>query len=191
MPEVWSNVLFFDNGLPGSAEQGAAGTVVTNEVVAENDFGGPGQVFYAESFFGSDCWGDGLVEGEDEFFSAFRLFLLVRTNGGDFGWRSGQFHRGGTDKLYCIAGTSPFEAVGLAVHVASHNRFVVDAFHDFEVGAVDVDGVVHHVFVQSVAGDDFPFAAGEMGGIRLGSEVAGILIAFKAYAEAVKGDVFA
>ena len=52
-----------------------------------------------------------------------------------------------------------------------------------------IDGIIHHPFVQAVAGDEHPLAAGEVGGIRLGGVVARIVLASQADRETIQGDV--
>ena len=75
------------------------------------------------------------------------------------------------------------------MHVAALHGVVIDAFHHLEVGAVHVDGIVHHRLIESVHRGDLALATREVGGIGLCGEVTGIVVAAEAYAETVKGDI--
>ena len=75
------------------------------------------------------------------------------------------------------------------MHVTTFHGVVIDALHHLEVGAVHVDGIVHHGLIESVHRGDLALATREVGGIGLCGEVAGIVVAAEAYAETVKRDI--
>ena len=60
------------------------------------------------------------------------------------------------------------------MHVGAFERVFVDALLDAQIGAVDVDGVVHHADVASVPGENRATAAREVRGVRLGGEEASL-----------------
>ena len=74
---------------------------------------------------------------------------------------------------------------------AATEGVVVDTIAHLEVHAVNVDGIVHHAFIEAVVRHDFSLALGEVGGIGLGGEIAGVVGSAQAYAEFLERDAIA
>ena len=53
-----------------------------------------------------------------------------------------------------------------------------------------IDGIVHHTFVQAVAGNDFTFTTREVGSISLSREISRIVFTTQTYIELFEGNVF-
>ena len=141
-----------------STEERASCTVVADGVVGKIDFGRPGQVLYPVRGFGSHGRRELFLECNDEFPGPCYLWLVVRAyfgNGIDFFFH---IHGFGPDEFHTVAGKAPIESPGLVVHVASAYGMVVYPFQNLQVGTVHVDGIVHHVFIQTVDGRDFSLA---------------------------------
>ena len=103
---------------------------------------------------------------------------------------TGQFHGGGTYKLYFIAIHAPLESVCLRMHVSGNHRMVIKALLDFQISTMYINRIIHHSFIQPVARINLPPATGEMGSIRLRGKVTRILIATKTNAEFIQRDIF-
>ena len=174
----------------GSAEQRTACTVVTNDIIRKINFRTPGQVFNAETFFIRNLRIQRLGKSDTIFFCTFHRIFVI---GQDFlhpVFSTGQFHGGGTYKLYFIAIHSPFESVCLRMHVLSNHCMVIKALLDFQISAVYINRIIHHSFIQPVAGINLASATGEMSSIRLRGKITRILIATKTNAEFIQRDIF-
>ena len=77
------------------------------------------------------------------------------------------------------------------MHILAYQRLVVHTLLDFQIGAVYVDRVIHHPFIQAAYRDDLTFTTGEMGCIRLRCKITRIILTTKAYGEFIKRDVLA
>ena len=174
----------------GSAEQRTACTVVTNDIIRKINFRAPGQVFNTETFFIRNLRIQRLGKSDTIFFCTFHRIFVI---GQDFlhpVLSTGQFHGGGTYKLYFIAIHAPFESVCLRMHVSGNHRMVIKALLDFQISTMYINRIIHHSFIQPVARINLPPATGEMGSIRLRGKVTRILIATKTNAEFIQRDIF-
>ncbi len=77
------------------------------------------------------------------------------------------------------------------MHVPRLYCVVVYTFGDPQVGPVDIDGVIGHHFIESVSGENHPFARRKVSCIGLGGEIAKGIVLFQANGEPVQGDIFA
>ena len=64
------------------------------------------------------------------------------------------------------------------MHIGSRQCMVIHPFRYFQVSTMNVNGVIHHTFIQSVGGDYLSLATRKMGGIGLGGKVTGIVFPF-------------
>ena len=174
---VVEQILFYGRPL-GCAEQASSGSVVANDIVCKADFRCPGQVFYADGLLRRECGRQRTVECDAEFFCPFHLSLSFRLNACNDVSRIHRFHRARTDELDGVSFIAPIETVGLSVHIGGNQRGVIEALLRFQVSAVYIDGVVHHVFIKPVLRDNRPFALREVSGIGLGCEVARVVRTF-------------
>lgn len=78
-----------------------------------------------------------------------------------------------------VARFTPSKAPGLVMHIASNEGMVVNPFYHFQIGAMYVDSIIHHAFVQTVAGNYFSFTAGEVRSISLSGEITRVILPFK------------
>ncbi|EJX09301.1 hypothetical protein EVA_02588 [gut metagenome] len=172
-------------------EQRTASPVITDGIDGKYHFGSPGQVLDTETLLLADGSIHRFSKSNQKLACTGNLLLVVRTDRSDAVLLTHQFHGVGTHKLHFVSRTAPFEAPSLVVHIATHQRTVVDPFHHLQIRTMHVDGIVHHPFIQAVAGNDFSLATREMGCIGLGREVTRIISTAQAYAKPIQRNVFA
>ena len=141
-------ILHYD-GL-GSAEQGTTCSVVSDGVTRKQDFRCPTEILHAVSFFCFYSLGNLLVKRNDELPGSVRRLFVVWLDVGNSTGFGKDVHGVRTNKLYLVSLSSPFKTPRLVMHVTSDDGVVVHAFHDTQIGAVYVDGIVHHSFVETV-----------------------------------------
>ena len=131
------------------AEQGTTRTVVADCVAVEDDLGGPLKVLYAILSVGN-VGRQRFLELYLELLAAGKLLLVEWSNLNDT-VALGNLHHVGTHELHAVAGTAPIETIGLAMHIAANKCIVIKALHNAQICSVNVDGIVHHALVQTVA----------------------------------------
>ena len=141
-----------DDDLAWCAEERSASAVVAYGIACELYAWTPCEVFDAVGCSERiDVFCDWVCESYTELSDAFVYLAFV--------WGDAAYGVGGRDNLHgvglyeldCVAGLAPTESVALAVHVLTYEGVVVDALDYLEIGAVYVDGVVHHAFEEAVA----------------------------------------
>ena len=186
----------------GCAEERSAGTVVADGVMGKVYLGSPGEVLYTIACGGANLGRQRIGKADDELLGTVAHAMILTLiafgelrNLGNRGYEgfliAHQLHGLRTYKLHLVAHVAPVEAPSLRVHVAPLEGVVIDAFHHLEVGAVHVNGIVHHRLVESVHRYNLALAAREVGGIGLCGEVARVVIATQTYAEAIERDILA
>ena len=178
-------------GAAWRTEERATGTVVAHNVALEFHLGCPRQVFHAPVLLAGNGGGKGIFAGDEKFAASEHAVPFCRTDGGDGGGERQVFHVLGTHEGDGVARVAPIEAPSLAVFKAAAQGVVVDTLAHLEIHAVNVDGIVHHAFIKAVVRHDFSLALGEVGGIGLGGEIAGIVGSAQAYAEFLERDAIA
>ena len=76
------------------------------------------------------------------------------------------------------------------MHIAGNDRLVIHLLYNLQVSAMHIDGIIHHTFIQAVAGNDLALTTREVGCIRLCSKISRIVFATQANIELFKGYVF-
>ncbi|MNR27981.1 hypothetical protein D3C85_1452800 [compost metagenome] len=138
----------FDKCFSRRAEQCTTCTIVTNGIATEKNAGCPGEVFNTDCCFRwIDRWIKDLFKRNLKFADRIVPFISQYLNGLNLVFLIPKFHRPRSDKLHGIASITPVESVGLVVHITADQCFIIQALGDFKVSTMDINGVVHHIFI--------------------------------------------
>ena len=179
--------IIFNNCLFRSAEQSTTGTVVAYCIAVEYNFRSPLEIFDTVLPVGNIC-GQWLIKFYLELLASCKLFLVVRSNLHD-AVTLGNFHDIGTHKLHTVTCTAPIEAIRLTVHITTYQCIVVQTFYYTEICSVNIYGIVHHTFIQTIARSYQALTAREVCSIGLCGKIASV--ATERNTETVKSDILA
>ena len=76
------------------------------------------------------------------------------------------------------------------MHITANQSVVIEALYHAQIGAVDIDGIVHHTLVQAVDRNNLALAAREVCSIGLGCKIAVTTLA-KRNTETVESEILA
>ena len=120
---------------------------MTDEVVCEVNLRRPSQILDANRLFRVYRGRQRFCKCEAESLRAIYLLLSFWVYLLNYIRSVYRFHGLRMDKLYGITRKPPIKTIRLFVHIGCHQGMRINTFQDFQVDAVYVDGIIHHVLV--------------------------------------------
>ena len=170
-------------------EKCASGAVVANDVAPKCHGGRSTEVFNSPKSSVLQILRQFFVNRDEHLFHALERRTFDGTNRLNDAASRMFFHRAGLHEQNGVARRSPIKTVGLSMLITTTHGVLVNHLFDAEVDAVNIDGVIHGVFIESSFRLDVPAALREMCGVSLRCEVARVTGAAECHVKASQGDV--